>query len=82
MGTQGENWWSEKDPSGRATCKLCGKLIKKGCLRLAYLVTERFGHPEYCYYHARCGYTFMTKEVERLDKIIREVDKYLKEGGK
>ena len=61
---------AELDPSGRATCKLCGERIAKDSLRLSLWLECHKGYRNACTLHYECFWKHSeTKKLECVEEI-------------
>lgn len=62
---------AEMDPSGRATCKLCGERISKGEIRLSLMLECHKGYRNLCTLHQDCFWRHSeTKKLTSADEIF------------
>lgn len=62
---------AERDPSGRAVCKLCGERIPKDALRLSLMLECHKGYRNQCTLHEDCFWKHPeTKKLTSVEEIV------------
>lgn len=63
---------AELDPSGRASCKLCGSSMEKGALRMGLMMECHAGYRSLCTLHTECFWEHPeTKKLQWDDIFVR-----------